>query len=191
MGLERSRRVMAELTERAEVPCAELLAALPSVPGYRLQLVLQEAIARSSIPSRVAAVARIEPGRAWLEGGEVLEFERAILATGRYLGGGIQRGDRFEESLCGLPVREGSRRLGDQPIETLLGEGPGSASATFRAGLSADAALHPLDAEHRPVPWLHVAGSILAGSDPAVDGAGLGLSAFTGFLAGQLAADGS
>jgi len=57
--------------------------------------------------------------------------------------------------------------------------------------LRADGALHPLDADGRPVPWLHVAGSLLGGSDPAVDGAGLGLSAFTGFLAGQLAADGS
>jgi glycerol-3-phosphate dehydrogenase subunit B len=136
-------------------------------------------------------VNRIESGRALLEGGEVLDFERAILATGRYLGGGIQRGERFEEPLCGLPVREGSRRLDGQPIETLLGDGPGAASATFRAGLSADDALHPRDAEQRPVAWLHVAGSILTGSDPAVDGAGLGLSAFTGFIAGQLAADGS
>jgi glycerol-3-phosphate dehydrogenase subunit B len=190
LGIRRSRQILAEIAAGAAVPCAELLAALPSVPGLRLHLALQESLTQASIPCVADSVVKIEAGTARLEAGGVLEFERAILATGRYLGGGIQRGDRFEEPLFGLPVSEGSLRLSDQPIETLLGDGPGAAGATFRAGLRTDAALHPLDAEERPVPWLHVAGSLLAGSDPAVDGAGLGLSAFTGFLAGRLAAEG-
>jgi glycerol-3-phosphate dehydrogenase subunit B len=188
LGVLRSRQLMAEVVASAGVRCAELLAALPSIPGLRLHLALQDALAQASIPCVAATVTSLEPGRALLEGGGVLEFDRAVLATGRYLGGGIQRGERFEEPLCGLPVSDGSLELFEQPIETLLGDGPGAGSAAFRAGLRADGALRPLGADGQSVPWLHIAGSILAGSDPAVDGAGLGLSAFTGFLAGRLAA---
>jgi glycerol-3-phosphate dehydrogenase subunit B len=189
LGVRRSTQLLSEVRETAGVPCAELLAALPSVPGLRLQLALRDSLAQAAVTVLSADVARLEPGRAVLEDGQVLEFERAILATGRYLGGGIRRRERFEEPLGGLPVSEGSTRLSDQPIETLLGDGPGSPGAAFRAGLRADANLHPLDLDRHLIPWLHVAGSILAGSDPAVDGTGLGLSAFTGFLAGQLAAE--
>src|SRR5690606_37959754 len=101
--------------------------------------------------------------------------ERAVvLASGRYVGGGIERADRCREQVFDLPVDL---------------HAPGEATAflhlrpqpAFAAGVRVDAALRPLDRDGRPrAANLFAAGSVIGGSDPAVDGTGAGLSWCTG-----------
>lgn len=191
LGLERHEEVFAELSQQAGVPCAELVAGTPSVPGLRLQRALERALAAAGIELARGDVGKLTESRVRLTGeggGEELTFDEVVVASGRFVGGGVERERTFSEPLLGLPVWDGTTQLAFQPIETLLGEGPGSPCAAFRAGLHYDAELHPLDGDGNPVGWARIAGSLLAGSDHAVDGAGLGLAAFTGYLAGRLAA---
>ena len=189
--LDRPGGALDRVAAEAGVACGELLAATPSVPGLRLQRLLERALADSGVTVVRGEIARLEQGQAILAGGQRLEFDRAVLATGRYLGGGVRRDDRFVEPLVGLPLTEGLEPLDGAPIESYLGEGPGAPGAAFRAGVRIDERLRPLDLEGRPLPWLHAAGAVLGGADPAVDGAGLGLAVFTGFLAGRFAVDGA
>ena len=188
LGLERHSEVFAEVATQAGLPCAELLAGLPSVPGLRLQRAFKSALSTAGIELTRSEVQGLEPGRARLEGNRTVVFDEVIVASGRYVGGGVERDRSFSEPLLGLQVWDGTTQLASQPINTLLGEGPGSPCAAFRAGLRFDADLHPLDGEGQPLGWARIAGSLLAGSDHAVDGSGLGLAAFTGYLAGRLAA---
>ncbi len=191
LGIERHEAVLAELSQQAGVVCAELVAGTPSVPGLRLQRALERALAAAGIPELRGDVTDLDEGHAWLRserGDEELPFDEVVVASGRFVGGGVERERTFSEPLFGLPVWDGGTELAFQPIETLLGEGPGAACAAFRAGLRFDDKLHPLDGDGKPVTWARVAGALLAGSDHAVDGSGLGLAAFTGFLAGRLAA---
>ena len=187
LGIERHEEVLAELSQQAGLACAELVAGIPSVPGLRLQRALERALAAAGIEASRGDVSKLGEGSARLDG-EELAFDEVVVASGRFVGGGVGRDRSFAEPLFGLPVWDGTTQLAFQPIDTLLGEGLGAPCAAFRAGLRFDTDLHPLDGDGNPVVWARIAGSLLAGSDHAVDGSGLGLAAMTGFLAGRLAA---
>jgi glycerol-3-phosphate dehydrogenase subunit B len=119
----------------------------------------------------------------------MLTFDAAVLATGRFVGGGIARGARTVETLAGLPVSDGRSPLPDASGSVAMaGEELGAPSSLFRAGVEVDGHLRAIDSERRPSRWLFAAGAVLAGADGAVDGTGLGFAAFTGWLAGQHAA---
>lgn len=177
---------------RLGIPCAEALGRLPSVPGLRLQ----EALDRSL---RTAGVEIVDGEVAWNGEGEGLGFFRvgertlqpasAVLATGRFLGGGVVSTGGFREALFGLPVYSGPNRLRRQYEGRLLAEEEGLAQPLFSAGVRVDSALRPLGEAGTPFcGTLFAAGSVIGGYDPAAGEGGLGIAAWTGFLAGASAA---
>jgi glycerol-3-phosphate dehydrogenase subunit B len=187
LGVAAAPRTLASLIERVGVPCAELLPVLPAPPGLRLARAL--ASASSAVGATEGVLVRLEEGGAELHSGERLSFDAAVLATGRFIGGGIARRSRTAEQLAGLPVIDGLGPLRDESGPgALAGAELGAAAPLFRCGVSVEASLRALDSKRRPIPWLFAAGSVLAGADGAVDGTGLGFAAFTGWLAGKNAA---
>jgi glycerol-3-phosphate dehydrogenase subunit B len=183
------------------IRCAELLSSAPSLPGLRLQEALDAALIRAEIRLEEAAVDGIR-GREgffalyppdWAPGGdapplEVLRPDAVVLATGKFIGGGIARDGRFTETVLGLPVFSGARELGDEYIGELLSETLVADQVAFRAGIHVDGSLRPLDLSGRPAhPRLFAAGAVLTGYDPSSDKTGLGVAIFTGYLAGELA----
>jgi glycerol-3-phosphate dehydrogenase subunit B len=182
--------------------CAEILSAAPSLPGIRLQEALDAAMLRAGIQLEEATV----DGRRGREGLfalrspdwepgrdepplEVLQPDAVVLATGKFIGGGIARDQRFTETVLGLPVFAGARELGQEYIGELLSESLVADQVAFRAGVHVDGSLRPLEASGRPAhPRLFAAGSVLTGYDPSSDKTGLGVAIFTGYLAGELAA---
>jgi glycerol-3-phosphate dehydrogenase subunit B len=133
--------------------------------------------------ARGAEAAAPEPPLAPVRAGAV------VLATGKFLGGGLARRNVVEETVFGLPVWPGApveptRWPGDLTAADLAAE-----QAYFRAGVRTDDRLRPLGASGGPArPDLFACGAVLAGNDAARDGAGLGLAVFTGYLAGRGAA---
>ena len=110
-----------------------------------------------------------------------------VLATGRFVGGGVERRGAFREPIFDLPIAVGG---GEAWIGALTDPSFAAGQAAFAAGVRVDAALRPIDRDGRPrARNLFACGSILAGNDPARDGAGLGLSWCTGWLAGLAAAE--
>ncbi|HEY0840121.1 MAG TPA: FAD-binding protein, partial [Vulgatibacter sp.] len=112
-----------------------------------------------------------------------------VLAAGKFIGGGVQRHGRLREPIFDLPiwvdgaVDEG-RWLGDTTRHAFLARQPALA-----AGVRVDANLRPLLRDGSPFDdRVFACGGVLAGNDPAADGAGIGLAVFTGWLAGREAA---
>lgn len=176
------------------IRCAEILSAAPSLPGLRLQEALDAALGRAGIELDELSVdgARAAEGVFLLSDGAEVRPDAVVLATGKYIGGGIARERRFRETVLNLPVFAGGRRVSDEFIGELLADAPASEQIAFRAGVRIDGSLRPLGVDGRPVhPRLHAAGSVLAGYDPATDKTGLGVAIFTGYLAGELAARGA
>jgi glycerol-3-phosphate dehydrogenase subunit B len=65
-----------------------------------------------------------------------------------------------------------------------------SDQVAFRAGVRIDETLRPLRADGGAAsPSLFAAGSVIRGYDPASDKTGLGVAIFTGYLAGEAAAE--
>ncbi|HYX91785.1 MAG TPA: FAD-binding protein [Myxococcaceae bacterium] len=183
------------------IRCAEILSSAPSLPGIRLQEALDAAMLRAEIQLEEATVdgsrgreglfalrpLEWEPGRDEPPL-EVLRPDAVVLATGKFIGGGVERTHRFTETVLGLPVFSGARELRDEYIGELLSENLAADQVAFRAGVQVDGSLRPLDASGRPAhPRLFAAGAVLTGHDPSSDKTGLGVAIFTGYLAGELA----
>lgn len=174
---------------------AELPATPPSVPGLRLQRALDRRLAEADgvrvIDGEVAA-SRIVEGRVRaveIGGGQdVVEGDAFVLASGRFLSGGIRHEERFVEPVFDLPVLIGGEDVADRWVGDLLDRRPAAVQPAFRAGVRVDAHMQPVDEHDRRVlSNVFAAGSVVGGYDSATDG-GLGVAALTACVAGTRAA---
>jgi glycerol-3-phosphate dehydrogenase subunit B len=121
----------------------------------------------------------IEVGR--MEPEHTIRAAAVVLATGRFMGGGLQADRRgVREPLFGLPVHQPGRR-DDWHCEDFLDR---RGHPIHRAGLQTDECFRPLDAAGRPFhPRLFAAGSILAHQDWMRMKCGAGLAFATAYAA--------
>lgn len=195
LGIAPEARVAERISQRAGLPVAETLSDLPSVPGLRLDAALLAAIAAGGVELLTGAVAgplRLDEPVA--VAGREIQARGWVLATGRFVGGGVVRGHGLREPLLGLPIlaAEGGQagvHLADRPAATLTHRDRRIDQPLLSAGVQVDARLRPLGEDGAPVhERLFAAGAILGGHEQGVDGTGLGLAILTGWLAGRAAA---
>ena len=120
--------------------------------------------------------------------GEELEADHFVLATGRFIGGGLVKSRLVSEPLLDLAVYYQGEPIGAAypRLRHLEYLGPEPA---FRTGLLTDAELRPVGEGGEPAfTNLRAAGSVLGGYDYAAGGCGFGVPLLTGRLAGRLAA---
>jgi len=171
------------------VTCAEALSGSFSVPGIRLQAALDGALQRVGIELVEGEVKREGDGFA-IAPDRSVRPDGVVLATGRFISGGIRDQGALREPIFGLPVHVGGELIDRRYLGDWLSGHFADEQRLFRAGLRIDANLRPLDSEGIPFDArLYAAGSVIGGYDPAVDKTGLGVAAFTGFLAGEAAAN--
>ncbi len=216
LGTDDPRPVLALLEAALGLPCAEMPAASTApLPGLRLQRLLEarleqagvtmwhgEAFSPDGTPNALCVREAVPPvldpshfdeGRARVHPqpppSHPVRAKVVVLATGRYVGGGIRREERLRECVFDLPVAvDGAIDAGRWP-GALTSHDLGGEQSAFRAGVRVDATLRPLDRDGRVhARTLFACGSVIAGNDPTRDGAGGGLSWCTGWLAGQAAA---
>jgi len=202
LGLERASANLAALRERLCAPVAETLAAVPdATPGYRLQGALDAALDAAGVARHRARVTRLEAAEGRFRavvctdasGPERrLAADAVVLATGRFLGGGLrERADAVEEPILGLPVVDGrGERVDGRPARASVHRRYLDLHPLFSAGVASDAQLRPVAGADGAVvaPNLFAAGDLLAGFDPARDRTGLGVALVTGVVAARHAA---
>jgi len=190
LGVHQADRVVSEMTELVGRPVFEIPTLPPSIPGTRLKeaflrflpangvhCLFQKHILRaSSAPDRgfLLEVGRSEPETE-------IRSEGVLLATGRFLGGGLHFDHTaIRESIFDLPVVQPKNRShwhSDSFFES-------SGHAVNQAGLETDALLRPLGADGRPAfEKLFAAGIILAHQDWTRMKCGSGLSVATAYAA--------
>ena len=170
----------------------ELLATLPSPHGWRLQQALDAALADHGVDVAQGEISGVRArGRqveAALTASTELAADRFVLATGRYLSGGLVKHRVVREPVCDLGVfHEGVRVDREWPLRLRHLEQL-SPHPAFRTGVLTDDRL-------RPVGWdgllaydnLRAAGSLLGGYD-FIRGYGFGVPLVTGWLAGRWSA---
>ncbi len=191
----------------------ELLSPPPSVPGQRLQTILDhvaEAAGVTIVPGRVTrAVAAADDGhgRSLLSvtvdvRGRSLTLNAAqfVLAAGKFAAGGLAAKQQvLAESVFGLLPVFAPPPPGDPPgqippagrrrVRDLVWQRFAARHPVFEAGLAVDAALRPIGPGGEPAyANLRAAGSIIGGYSPFADGAGAGVAVTTGLQAGRAAA---
>lgn len=170
---------------------AEVLAGNSSIPGIRLQRALLAVLETEGITNsqvEVASVSKIKKNirTVLLKDGSQIETERLVLASGKFIGGGLRKEKAFVETIVGLPIFCEGRRVEEIYSGNLLNAKVTAEQALFSAGVRVDAACRPLDARHRLLyDNLFVAGSLLGGYDYALQHCGAGVAILSGAVAGR------
>jgi glycerol-3-phosphate dehydrogenase subunit B len=192
LGVEDPGGVAARVAGAAGVPVAEMVTSPPSAPGWRLQRACDRLVADAGVRvvgGTVGAVATDgERAISVLAGGETLPCDALVLATGKYLGGGVVADPRPREPLLDLPLFSGGVPVARLALRDLVERGRFRDQPFASLGVRTDAAGTPVD-EHGRAPWanLTACGDLLAGLDPTLSGGGLGVVAWTATRAARTA----
>jgi glycerol-3-phosphate dehydrogenase subunit B len=195
LGLDEAPAVRERVAAAAGVPVAEMLSPPPSAPGWRLQAACERmaAGAGAALISGQVEEVEVERGRALavrLAGGARLECRALVLATGKYLGGGLSLDRLPRERLLDLPVFAGRVPTADLQPADLVARARFREQPFLAAGLRTDDRGRPVDAFHRVVVAnLAACGAICAGVDATLDGGGLGVAAWTAARAARTAVE--
>jgi glycerol-3-phosphate dehydrogenase subunit B len=191
LGLTQHAEAWRDLQDRLGVPVFEIPTLPPSVPGMRLFNACKAALTRAGVPillDMTAVRGETTAGRAT---GVVVpnvvreatyRADTIILATGGLYGGGITSNHRGElrEAVFGLPVHAPGG-LGDWFDAKFLAE---SGHAAHYAGVRANARLQPVDeAGNVVLDNVRIAGRLLAGYNPVIEGSTEGVWLATGYRA--------
>jgi glycerol-3-phosphate dehydrogenase subunit B len=186
LGLHTTPRVVADMEERLGVGVFEIPTLPPSVPGFRLRESIDAALTRDGVlvlQDRQALSARCDGRRCtglvtgaeqWTE---TLEADGIVLATGRFLGGGLKAEQQgIVETLFGLPVTHpGDRSLWHR--DRFLDH---RGHPVNEAGLEIDDLFRPLGADGTfAFENVFAAGSVLAHQDWVRTKSGAGLAVAT------------
>jgi glycerol-3-phosphate dehydrogenase subunit B len=198
LGLDDHGSVLDAVTRAAGVPVGEALGHAPSLPGWRLdrallrvleaagiELVAGRVIAQTSGDNAVTAVT-VERDA----GQSIIRADGFVLATGKFIGGGIRAESAFADTAfaCDVGIERFTRTIDDahaallltDPVRTepqpLLGMGVRATETGLPLLASGDVAFNNV----------FVAGSLRAGTETAV--LGLGAAAHDGWNAGSRAA---
>ena len=188
LGLYQSSKVISDLEELIGVPLFEIPTTPPSIPGLRLKEAFERGL-RQKRPfyfsqKRVIEVQQgrggeFEIGIDGVDGRQKINSSGVILATGRFIGGGLAADrEQIRETIFSLPVFQPESR-GEWHRENFFDR---QGHPVNLAGVEIDDRFRPLSDQGRPLfNNLFAAGSILAHQDWKREKCGTGLAVATAF----------
>lgn len=193
-GLARSGEVREHLRGVMNARVVEALAHLPSVPGVRLQRQVERAIDAAGIAQVGEVVSTRVAGNAVcsLLTGDNLEITAGayVLATGRFITGGVVWRDRCVEGLFGLPVVTEVGLMEDDSPHPVVRELPTESHPLMTAGVGVNENLQPMREGRVAYQNLFAAGNVLGGFASRYALCSDGVALATGWLAGKAAVKG-
>ena len=197
MGIENTQAILEALRRVTGLKAAETLATPMSVPGWRLQLAMDkflhdqdcerldgEAVGFDAEGRRIKAL-YIHQG----DQRHKLKARAVILATGKYLGGGLKRQGRWKEPVFNLPVFIQGKELRAQTLPQVSRPGVAERQPFLSGGVAINPLTQPLDGDGQIIyDNLFAAGAVLADFDPAQERCAAGVSLVSGSVAGRHAA---
>lgn len=179
LGIQEHRELLTALQKQTGVPCAEMIATTPSIPGFRLHQALERILEEADIPRINGLVTNFTQDKLRIKSLQVtdpttkqnttVETQHIILATGGPAGGGITSRAKLEESVFKLPVivPTTSSSWEEQTHRHYLHRDARSKQPLFFCGLQSDEKLRPVDTEEYVLlENVTIAGSLVASSKP-------------------------
>ena len=194
LGLERHAMVRRVLGEAAGAPVIETLAHTPSVPGVRLQRALDRAILAAGIDVLgEIALTRAHGNRVTcVVTSDQVEVKAGafVLATGRFIAGGVSFSDRCRVALFDLPVVSEAGVVEVDSPDAVVRETPVESHPLMTAGVQVNDFLQPQREGRAAFENLFAAGMTIGGFASRYALCADGVAMSTGFLAGEAAACG-
>jgi Fe-S oxidoreductase/anaerobic glycerol-3-phosphate dehydrogenase len=181
LGLRRAGEARSAMDAALGRPWFELLSPPPSVPGMRLHLAMQERVKSSGIRLITARVVRVDVRETTIvaihaadeEVDHSIEPDEVVLATGRFIGGGVTCAEPAVETVFGIPVAPSGE----------------SGAGTAGMGVETDGEMRPLGPDGGAAfSNVRAAGTVRAGGVYASGTGGIGLAVAQGIAAGEAAA---
>lgn len=167
MGLTRYVQVLEMLSAAAGAPVVEALAHMPSVPGVRLQMALDKAVRDAGVTLVGDVVSPITRGHHVLamrgKGGEELPARAFVLATGRFISGGVVFNTRCREALFDLPTVSELGLLEKDAPQSIVRADPRESHPLMTAGLQVSPQLQPIVEGRVAYDNLFAAGMVIGG----------------------------
>ncbi len=197
LGLDNHPEVYGMICQILKPTVFELVSPNFSVPGYRLQRELENALRKNNVrvvQGEVVDAKRegrkirnlILKGRKSARTATAREY---VLACGKFNSGGIVANDFPLEPVFGLPLFCRDARVDNRFIQDLLSWNVEGKQLFLSCGVHVDQQLRPLSAFGEPAyENLHAAGSIIGEYDYVADKCGLGVAVLSGYVAGEHAA---
>lgn len=188
---EAHRQLFDALEESLSIPVAEMPAARDSIHGWRLSRALKRGVTDfgrvlSARPERLVPAGERTSGRVsgvQCSDGTTLEADAVVLATGRWVDGGLPGAPPMVEPLTGAPIwLDGAPLSGFEEAypPDFLDRRPWDDHRLFRSGVSidADGRLRGRDGAPRS-DNVYAVGRMLGGFNPAHDGCSMGVELVT------------
>ncbi len=191
LGLDFFSDVKREFEYQIGVPTFEMLGGLNSVPGIRFQKALDGTLKKAGIHLMDEKVESFEKEARKiksliLSNHEKLSASYFILATGKYVSGGITRNQNFKESVFDLPLFYEKQSLASQATHQFLRKKFSESHPLFQVGVKTNADLEPVDPMNELCyDNVKACGTILSGFDPT-DGTRFGVQMMSGYKAGEI-----
>lgn len=189
LGMHNPDTVLAELTRLIGCPVFEIPTMPPSVPGIRLREMFEQVfpqkgltlVPQQKVRSLDFTAKEVQLILADNFGPIVIHAKAVILATGRFLSGGLEaKLDGIVEPLLNLPVTQPSSRDSWYELQYMGKQG----HAIHKSGIEVDNEFRPLDNKGEVVdPRLFAAGVILAHQDWIRGRCGAGVAIASAFRA--------
>lgn len=190
-GLDGHREVWTRFSRIMDVPIVEALAHTPSVPGARLQRALERALRAASVDFFVEAVSPLVDDNSVralrLRDGTEVKGSSFVLASGRFVAGGITRRERCREPLFDLPLVTSAGALESESFEPLVRERPSDIHPLLTAGVSVGGDLRPLREGRVAFENLYASGMVIGGFASRYALCADGVAMATGVLAAESA----
>lgn len=189
MGVHNPDLVLAELSQLIGCPVFEIPTMPPSVPGIRLREMFEQVFPQKGLKLVPQQKVRsldfsLDDVRLTLNdnfGPIVIHAKTVILATGRFLSGGLEaERDGIIEPLLNLPVTQPDSRDEWYELNYMSPKG----HEIHKCGIEVDSHFHPLDRDGKIVdPRLFAAGVILAHQDWIRGRCGAGVAISSAYMA--------
>lgn len=197
LGLMDSPHLIERLSDAVSAQCFEPVSTVPSVPGLRRHRALEAVLQKAGVSLINGDVTGYESAgdvvtQLIVKHGDeesIVDVEKVVLSTGRFIGNGLVHNDVMKEAIFGLPAFNGEGIVGDRFLGHLLQRDYLASHDLFRVGVRCDTSCRPVDRwGETPFKNLHAAGSLLQGYEGGGSGAGTGVAILSGWVAGREAA---
>jgi glycerol-3-phosphate dehydrogenase subunit B len=191
LGIEKSGEIKENIEKNLGVKFFEILPALPSVCGLRIKKAFEKIstdkkiegkVLRANIRDRKITSVVVENKKGKFE----IKAKLYILATGKFIGGGIKFEKVARESIFNLPLFYEDENLKNKNIFSLTDEKITSSQKIFSIGLRTNEKFQPVN-ENGEIIYenLFACGSILSGYDYLREKSGMGTALISGIFVGE------
>lgn len=191
LGIEEYPKLFNRIKDECAIDMCETISLTPSVPGIRLQKAVSKYIKQNKIRkinSKVISFKQKDGEITHLttQNGIEIPVSAVILATGKFIGGGIDVKSKPFESIFNLPVFYNNKGINNYSLNSMFDNDFFKNHKIYSTGVKINDKFKPVDVSNNVIyDNLFAAGNVLQGYNYLESHGGMGVAIATGYYSAQ------